>query len=172
VKWRFCSNYQSGSQHRRYNLRIMRMNAHMKRLLPVGLIAARQLQPTLLEIAERKLTRADGCIVFEGARADGSSFPDKTGYECFANHIHVDDSVPKCSPEIVVEQAVALGASLNARLRTMAPTMTFRFIVSLHNDGGCTLRFHTCSMAPSGHRNVRTLSDGAFISTPRTLSVC
>jgi hypothetical protein len=21
--------------------------------------------------------------------------------------------------------------------------MTFRFIVSLHNDGGCTLRFHT-----------------------------
>jgi hypothetical protein len=29
-----------------------------------------------------------------------------------------------------------------------------------------------CSMAPSGHRNVRTLSDGAFISTPRTLSVC
>src|SRR5439155_7491846 len=51
----------SRRQRRRYNLH-MRMNTHMRRLLPVGLTDALQVQPTLVGIAERKLVRIDDCI--------------------------------------------------------------------------------------------------------------
>jgi hypothetical protein len=132
----------SRRQRRRYNLH-MRMNTHMRRLLPVGLTDAFHGQPTLVGIAERKLVRLDDCIIFDGERDNRGDFPDRTGYECFVNHIHIDDLVPKCSPQTLVEQAVVLAASLNHRLRIMAPNTTFRFLISAHNDGGCTLRFHT-----------------------------
>lgn len=121
----------------------MRMNARMRRLVPAGLPNSWQLQPALARIAERGFTRIDDCVVFSGQRDNRSDFPDRTGYECFANHIHVDDLVLECSPETLVEQAVALAASLNHRLRTVAPTSMFRFIISVHDGGGCTLRFHT-----------------------------
>ena len=115
----------------------------MRRLIPVGAPDAWHLQPALAGIAEGGFTHVDDCVVFSGQPDNRSDFPDRTGYECFANHIHVDDLVLECSPETLVEQAIALAEFLNHRLRTVAPNSTFRFIISMHDDGGCTLRFHT-----------------------------
>ncbi|MGO9441201.1 MAG: hypothetical protein ACLPXM_11730 [Terriglobales bacterium] len=119
------------------------MNARMRRLVRARLPEVRQLQPALAGIAEGGLTRIDDCIVFSGQRDNRSDFPDRTGYECSANHIHVDDLVLERNPEALVEQAVTLAASLNHQLCTVAPNSAFRFIISVHDDGGCTLRFHT-----------------------------
>lgn len=56
------------------------------------------LHPALRRIAKEGLIRRDGCLFLaiaarEQSNATVSSFEDKTGYECFINHIHVEDYV-------------------------------------------------------------------------------
>ena len=120
----------------------MRLNARMKRLIPEAGNHARKLQPTLAEVAGREINCAADGIVFAGQHGSRLDFPDSTGYECFANHVHVDAYVSEHRPEYLVEQALALAASLNRRLRSLLPDSVFRFIIAA-NENGCTLRFHT-----------------------------
>jgi hypothetical protein len=114
----------------------------MRRLIPESLPQARKIEPGLAGLADREITYAEDGIVFSGQHGSMDDFPDRTGYECFANHIHIDDYVLKHTPQHLVEQALALAASLKARLCTAAPDLFFRFIISA-NDDGCTLRFHS-----------------------------
>jgi hypothetical protein len=120
----------------------MRLNARMRRLIPEAGSNARKLQPTLAGVADREITYTEDGIVFSGQHGRRHDFPDTTGYECFANHIHIDDYVLERSPEYLVEQALALATLLNERLCSMAPDSAFRFIIAANEDG-CTLRFHS-----------------------------
>ncbi len=70
-----------------------------------------------------------------------SDFPDRTGYESYVNHLHIDDFVSDRRPDNWIEQGFALAAHLNDRLRDFAPATPFRFIIAANKDG-CTLRFH------------------------------
>ena len=120
----------------------MRLNARMRHLIPEARSNTRELQPTLAGVADREITCTEDGIVFSGQHGSRHDFPDTTGYECFANHIHIDDYVLERSPEYLVEQALALAASLNERLCSVAPDSAFRFIIAANEDG-CTLRFHS-----------------------------
>jgi hypothetical protein len=114
----------------------------MRCLIPETGIDAGKLQPTLAGVADREINCSNDGIVFSGQHGSRHDFPDTTGYECFANHIHIDDYVLKRSSEYLVEQALALATSLNERLRSLAPDSAFRFIIAANEDG-CTLRFHS-----------------------------
>jgi hypothetical protein len=118
----------------------MRWNSRMKVLLPGR--SHHTLRPELAPIVHQELIREEDCIVFSGQHGKRSDFPDSTGYECFANHVHIDDFLSQRKPECLVEQAFALASSLSTRLREIAVDFAFRFIVAANSDG-CTLRFHT-----------------------------
>ena len=71
-------------------------------------------------------------------------FPDCTGYECFVNHIHVEDYLENgnLSPLELLGRGLALAYELKARLAKLHGTRHFRIIVAF--DGStCTVRFHT-----------------------------
>lgn len=58
----------------------------------------RELPSSLSELITPGFCEQDGCIFFVSLRvrdtnATTSDFPDKTGYECFVNSIHIDDFV-------------------------------------------------------------------------------
>ena len=120
----------------------MRLNSRMRRLVPEAPSHVRMVRPELSEVADHEFTRSGDCIVFSGQpHLSRNDFPDRSGYECFANHIHIEDFVSESSPENLVDQSFALATSLNQRLREFAPDASFRFIIAA-SGGGCTLRFH------------------------------
>lgn len=113
----------------------------MRQLIPEPRPRTWVLQAELAAVAELGFTRREDCIIFSGQHGSQSNFPDSTGYECFANHIHIDDFVSESSSGHLVEQALALAVSLNERLCKFSPNTAFRFIIAANQDG-CTLRFH------------------------------
>ncbi len=120
----------------------MRLNARMRRVLPEPRSKTWKIQPAFAGVAERGFSITEDCVVFSEGHVNRTDFPDRTGYECFANQVHLDDFILDGSPEYLVEQALALATRLNERLCGVAPDKSFRFIIAL-NDAGCTLRFHT-----------------------------
>jgi len=66
---------------------------------------------------------------------------DKTGIECFANHIHIDNYV-KTHSIGQLEQGILFANKLAQQLRLSYPRTTFRLIVSHNNRDGATIRFH------------------------------
>ncbi len=121
----------------------VRMNVRMRCLIGGGEPPASALSPQLARVAGWKFTHIDDCIVFSGQHQTSkrSDFPDRTGYEAYVNHIHIDDFVSERNPNSLIEQAFALASHLNYRLQNYAPATDFRFLIAA-NDEGCTLRFH------------------------------
>jgi hypothetical protein len=74
-------------------------------------------------------------------RAD---FRDRTAYECFVNHIHVEDYLENGGlPRLeMVGRGIALARELKARLCRLPGEKHFRIIVAFHAST-CTVRFHT-----------------------------
>jgi hypothetical protein len=71
-------------------------------------------------------------------------FSDCTGYECFVNHIHVEDYLENggLPPLEMLGRGIALAQELKSRLARLHGAKHFRIIVAF--DGrGCTVRFHT-----------------------------
>jgi hypothetical protein len=101
-----------------------------------------QLHAALEIVSEQEIISTEDGVVFSGRKEYRRDFPDRTGYECFANHIHIKDYIEHESPEYMVGQALALAVHLNERLSAVAPDSAFRFIIAA-DEAGCTLRFHT-----------------------------
>jgi hypothetical protein len=72
----------------------------MRRLIPEAEIHARKLQPTLAGVADREINCTKDGTVFSGQHRSRHDFSDTTAYECFANHIHIDDYVFGMQPRM------------------------------------------------------------------------
>lgn len=71
-------------------------------------------------------------------------FPDRTGYECFVNHVHIEDYLENggLTPLEMLGRGLALARELKERLSRLHGAKHFRIIVAF--DGStCTVRFHT-----------------------------
>jgi len=66
-----------------------------------------------------------------------ADLPDKTGYECFINHVHLPFDGTDASLKSCLSYAIALQKGL-ARI---AKNRSFQVIVAVE-DHGCTVRFH------------------------------
>jgi hypothetical protein len=99
----------------------------------------------LTAIGGAKLIRAEGCVFLDllykcRGNAKLDAFPDKTGYECFVNHIHLDDY----SDDIAGQLKLALGLMQRIKQnfrRSEYSQLPIEFIVSV-NESSCVLRFH------------------------------
>jgi len=71
-------------------------------------------------------------------------FPDRTGYECFVNHIHIENYLENggLPPLEMLGRGIALAGEIKKRLSQLHGEKHFRIIVAF--DGTtCTVRFHT-----------------------------
>jgi hypothetical protein len=71
-------------------------------------------------------------------------FPDLTGYECFINHVHVEDYLENggLPPLQMLGCGIALARALKERLSRLHGVKHFRIIIAF-DGSSCTVRFHT-----------------------------
>jgi len=107
-----------------------------------------KLTESLSQLLAQGFTEVDGAIVFTAARNIGEnievkSFPDLTGFECFVNHIHVEDQLDRpVSNEIaLLRQGIAFALATETRLCSKFPRKSFKVIVA-STVHGCGVRFH------------------------------
>lgn len=71
------------------------------------------------------------------------NFPDLTGYECFVNHVHIEDYLSGAKPgsDALLEQGLAFANKIVEELSSLFPEKQFKAIVTA-NKSGCSVRFH------------------------------
>ena len=105
----------------------------------------------LAELLDRGFVERYGCILYSGheksaqLKSTREALVDKTGIECFANHIHIIDHV-KADPLGQLQQGMAFVRELTKELRRSYPRTRFRLILS-HNKHGVIVRFHKLRVA-------------------------
>ena len=130
-----------------YNPVCMQANRAMRQLLPDGTPPR---SPDVLPDDLTKILR-DGMRVVEDCLVVGKSSTvprlvsvraavmDKTGYECFVNHVHLKESGDSA---VVLGHAVAFCKRVSAEALSVAPNRLVRFIIS-KNGTDWTVHFHT-----------------------------
>jgi hypothetical protein len=123
----------------------MRANQPMLSLL---VALAKSAHPTLAAeltaLVQSALLEEHGCWFLEplrnGAMSSSlSQFPDRTGFECFVNHVHIGDFVDgELDASILHLQGLLLAEQLERKLK---PVGAFRIIVSC-DETDCAVRFH------------------------------
>lgn len=130
----------------------MRMNQQMRNNIgqsnPPDFAKGQKLPKALSQLLAQGFTKLDGAIVFTAARKIGENvepknFPDLTGFECFVNHIHIEDQLDRpISNEIaLLRQGIAFALETKTRLLSKFPRKHFKVIVVSTTDG-CGVRFH------------------------------
>jgi len=121
---------------------ISRTNTRMQELCPQGLAVPRiPLPPEMVAALDSGTVEIGECVFLRSllgkAHVSRDDFPDATGYECFVNHIHIDDY---CTTDMI-PLAIAFLDELSANLRCDHPNRCFQAIIT--TDGStCAVRFH------------------------------
>jgi hypothetical protein len=119
----------------------------MRQLLPEGTPLRRPdgLPDDLSQILGDGIRVVDDCLVvgkssavpcLESVRA---AVMDKTGYECFVNHVHLKE---RGDSAVVLAHALAFCKRVTAETLSVAPNRSVRFIIS-KNGEDWTVHFHT-----------------------------
>ncbi len=94
-------------------------------------------------------TEEDDCIFFSQLKREAPvkklDFPDRTAYECFVNHLHVEDYLENggLPPLELLGRGIAFANELADRLHRLHGARHFRVIVASDGGASCTVRFHT-----------------------------
>jgi hypothetical protein len=99
----------------------------------------------LRRLVEGGLVERLGCVFlkgeFRGVR--GLAALDRTGRECFVNHVHIEDYVRKRTVVRVLSVGVEYASKLASLLRKACPRVPFRLVVGVDTHSkGCTVRFY------------------------------
>jgi len=103
-----------------------------------------ELPPKLSDLLSGGFVDQDGCIFFAefAKRTSGASrsdFPDLTGYECFVNHVHIDDYVEDADAATLA----AAGVTFAQRLCKLLSARSDEFNIIVGSDElSCSVRFH------------------------------
>ncbi len=102
----------------------------------------------LLTLLAGGFTEEDQCIFLTALKKSAAvtrlDFSQPTQYECFVNHIHIEDYLENggLPPLKMVGRGLALAHELLSRLSVLHGTKHFRVIVA-YQGASCTVRFHT-----------------------------
>ena len=94
-------------------------------------------------------TEEDDCVFFAQIKREAQvqklDFPDRTAYECFVNHLHVEDYLENggLPPLELLGRGIAFASELADRLHRLHGSRHFRVIVASDGGATCTVRFHT-----------------------------
>jgi hypothetical protein len=111
----------------------------------------KSLPQKLWAILNAGFAEEEGCVFLaalkhkkEAASMRRLDFPDRTGYECFVNHLHLDDYLENGSlaPLVMLGRGLAFAQELKERLVGLGGGRHFRVIVASDRES-CTVRFHT-----------------------------
>ncbi len=103
----------------------------------------------LVALLNEGFDEEEQCIFFSRLKKESQvqrlDFPDCTAYECFVNHIHVEDYLENggLPPLELLGRGMAFAAQLAARLKSVHGFKHFRIIVASDGGPSCTVRFHT-----------------------------
>jgi hypothetical protein len=111
----------------------MKTNQNMRRFLGQLKTDGSALSPELSSVLEAGFVEEKGCVLF-ASKARGSTFArateDETGFECFINHLHIED----------LAEALEFARLLH---KALADAFTGSFAVIVAYDGReATVRFH------------------------------
>jgi hypothetical protein len=123
----------------------MTSNLAMEQLLARCDAEKAVLLPALKAILDEGLLWREGCLLLNSQSKLVSSeardqLTDRTGFECFVNHLHIEDYVQGTGCTLV-EQAIAFGRELQAATRRIGVKEQLIYIVA----GDCeemNVRFH------------------------------
>ena len=131
----------------------MKTNPKMEALLgeihDENLDDPKALPQKLVALLEKGFVEEDDCVFFSGLKSESEvqrlNFPDRTAYECFVNHIHVEDYLENggLPPLELLGRGMAFASELAGSLRRLHGTRHFRIIVASDGGTSCTVRFHT-----------------------------
>ena len=125
----------------------MQANRAMSQLLAndSALQSADVLPDELAQISRDGVSLVDDCLVVGKSNAVlhldtvRAAVMDKTGYECFVNHVHLKD---RGDPTAVLRQAVAFCKRVSVEALRVDSKRSLRFIIS-KNGEDWTVHFHT-----------------------------
>jgi hypothetical protein len=102
----------------------------------------------LLGLLNGGFVEADECVFLSALKKTASvermDFPNRTAYECFVNHIHIEDYLENggLPPLEMLGRGLALAREVSERLSHLHGVKHFRIIVAFPG-ATCTVRFHT-----------------------------
>ena len=108
----------------------------------------RALPQKLLQLLNAGFAEEEKCVFLkqlkQGAPVKPADFPNRTAYECFVNHIHIEEYLENggLPPLEMLGRGLALARELKSRLAALHGAKHFRIIVAFHGVS-CTVRFHT-----------------------------
>lgn len=123
----------------------MTTNRSMKELLARCDVEGIALVPALKEILDEGLVRSGGCLLLHSQNKLVSSgtrdqFVDKTGFECFVNHLHIEEYVKGAGCPLL-EQAIAFGKELQAVAQKIGIQEQLVYIIAGDSEE-MNIRFH------------------------------
>lgn len=131
----------------------MRMNDKAQRLLRSHTMKTftidAQLNTPLLKIIQEGFIEINQAVIYKiftnTARSIPlASLPDLTGYECFVNHVHIEDFLGdgRFTQKELLQKGILFALATRKALRTLKKSREFCLIIAL-NKSGCSFRFHT-----------------------------
>jgi hypothetical protein len=121
----------------------MRANRSMRSLLETMDVSVPLSSASLFSPSQELASIGGSVLLVEQHRQSASvsveDFPDRTGYECFVNHIHLPYNGTRDSLVGLLEYV----AQLRRGLEQYAPERQFLIILSI-SGAECVVRFHEC----------------------------
>jgi hypothetical protein len=120
----------------------MRLNTRMSEMLRRANIAAPFTDVSSNRLTHPSFTVVDGSLLLKdeykkAKRAKPADFPDRTGFECFVNHVHL----PYDGSRESLQSCFRYVAALQKDLARYGEGRRFLVIVSV-SENGCAVRFH------------------------------
>ena len=126
-----------------------RMEALYQQVRQDNLDDPKALSQKLQALLASALVEEDGCLFLEQLKARVptvklADFKNRTAFECYVNHIHVEDYSENGGflPLPMLAYGMAVAEALRARLAKEKPEKHFHVIVNFDGDH-CDVRFHT-----------------------------
>ena len=124
------------------------MDALYNEIREENLDDAKALPQKLIGLLNAGFVEIDECVFLSALKKDAPvqsvDFANRTAYECFVNHIHIEHYLENggLPPLKMLGRGLALARELQDRLSRLHGTKHFRIIVASAGPG-CTVRFHT-----------------------------
>lgn len=133
-------------------MKSVRMNRRMMFRLgpsnPADFVSTEQLDGNLAKLLAQGFTNIDRAIVYAALdevaeNVKPEHFPDLTGFECFVNHVHIEDQLSDLTADenTILKQGIGFALATESQLSSQFPCRAFVVIVAAKADG-CGVRFH------------------------------
>jgi hypothetical protein len=125
-----------------------KMRSRLDQASPCDFVKGENLSEKLSQLLAQGFSDLGGAIVFTAMyniaeNVKPENFPDLTGFECFVNHIHVEDQLdgPVTDQTQILKQGIAFALATESQLCSIFSGKPFKVIVAA-TAHDCGVRFH------------------------------